>query len=187
MYGYSLNSSKQLFTIGDTPALQNVSMLKDADWGYESSPAIGRASRFSEKANKFATWCSAGVDRPGQLLNYVLLDPNSLMVEPLQAKSKVYPDSGAFFRESDESDAKLNSVLWNMKRDGYQVNYHEQEQINSVMLSAYGKKIITNHGYASHGSAGELVGHPYHSLPNADLQSTIIFSNYDVCENIFGV
>lgn len=132
LYGHGVTANKRMWVFGDS--------VYNNTLGRRYS--IFKAGKFSEDAAKYAGWILKDNPLPpGRLLNYVLHDANQ--PEPEPAKSKIYPDGGAFLFEHSESYDALRAVLWNPKKsDG-----HSHKEVNAINVSAYGELLLVNSGY----------------------------------------
>lgn len=132
LYGHSVTANKRMWVFGDS--------VYNNTLGRRYS--IFKAGKFSEEAAKYAGWILKDNPLPnGRLLNYVLYDANQ--PEPEPAKSKIYPDGGAFLFEHSTSYDALRAVLWNPKKsDG-----HSHKEVNAINISAFGELLLVNSGY----------------------------------------
>lgn len=132
LYGHGVTANKRMWVFGDS--------VYNNTLGRRYS--IFKAGKFSEEAAKYAGWVLEGNPLPnGRLLNYVLHDADQ--PEPEPAKSKIYPDGGAFLFEHSESQDALRAALWNTKKaDG-----HSHKDVNSINVSAFGELLLVNSGY----------------------------------------
>ncbi len=136
LYGYSVSPFNRYCCFGDTGPNRNY---------HKSEPATFRAYRFSKRAAAYAAWSNDGEKPKGRLLHYVLMgQPLSKPEIPL---GRIFPDGGAFFRESNPSDKSLAGALWNCKFS----RYHSHKDVNAVHLAAYGEHVLLNSGYAGAG------------------------------------
>ncbi len=135
LFGYSVTPFNRTYTFGDSPPTKRFS-----EW---ATSAI-RASRFSEKAQGYASWHLGTLTDKinGNLLNYVLCD--HLPAEPLKPMSRIFYNGGAWLLDESYSQEALAGVLWNINTKN---ESHSHFDVNSINITAFGEYIIRNSGY----------------------------------------
>src|SRR3989338_7579292 len=148
-YGYATTPFGMMATFGDTAAYQG---MNSYDWGstMDTSSHIGAALRYSNLAGEAAMWKNGGKPFPGRLLNYLMM-PDPLPTANIPP-SKIFPQSGAFFLEHDNTSTKaLYGALWNNTAS----EYHSHKDVNAVYIAAYGEPLLMNSGYNGAGEPGK--------------------------------
>ncbi|ALJ05408.1 hypothetical protein APS56_09880 [Pseudalgibacter alginicilyticus] len=156
MYGYASAPFGSNMFYGDTRG-------GGIDWtinGAEiSTPTIARAARFSDDAYKWAMWKlkeQAGLSQdtailPGYLLSYVMMAGSASNNNPIEidlgdaelAPSKIFDNYAALIGNNQSKDALYLSVLSMTDK----VDWHAQNESNSIGLSGFGERILRNSGY----------------------------------------
>lgn len=141
LYGYSSTPFRTVYVFGDTSP--------DRFYILDGLGTF-RAHRFSDKAARYAAWNNRGSPPPGRLLNYVLMDRPLPQAEP--APSRIFPDGGAWVRDSEPTEMALAGAMWNASIAGG----HSHKEVNALHLCAYGENILVNSGYAGASFRGAM-------------------------------
>lgn len=137
LYGYASTAFKRIWIYGDTSFNNAI---------YRGS-SIYKAGNLSPDIAKYAAWLLEGYNITyGRLLIYILLRSN--LPEPKRARSKIYPDGGAYFFENSSDPGALAAVMWNtLREDG-----HGHKEVNAINVAAYGEFLLVNSGYNGWGN-----------------------------------
>jgi hypothetical protein len=169
LYGHATTAFKRLWVFGDSY--------------YESSiecySSINKAGNFSDKAGAYAAWIMSGSSvQKGGIFNYVLHRANA---QPERAKSKIYPDGGAFLFEDTSNTTSMDSALWNCKKD----DGHAHKDVNSINAAAYGEFVLVNSGYYSWGSG--VLGYTWNYIWDRAVSGNTALINYSLGVDSMGV
>ncbi len=139
LYGSSVTPARQFHAFGD--------FIPDRYSAGSTEPAFGnpalayRVGRFDPLAARYMAWALEGREPPGHVLAYVLKRKD---YKPKVPSSRLYPDGGAFLREPEDSPSSLAAALYNIT---VHPDWHMNQEINALSLSAYGARLLMNGGW----------------------------------------
>ncbi|KKQ46374.1 MAG: hypothetical protein US62_C0001G0017 [Candidatus Woesebacteria bacterium GW2011_GWA1_37_8] len=153
LYGYASTPFAVEASFGDTSDYYPLWSFGNGSRLIESAHIAG-ANQYSNLAGQYAywKWQTASRLRPdldlgfkGRLINYVLLRDNSVAQKP---ESRIFPNGGSFFLESNSVDGSLYGVLWNVNiPNPNSPEFHMHDDINSVYIAGYGEPLLVNGGF----------------------------------------
>ncbi len=165
LLGYARTPAGHPWALGDTAG--------DEEFPAQARylPGVERAVRLSATAAGFAAARLGGATPPARLCTYVLLrEPLPPSVPPT---SRIFPDGGAFLRESSAGSDAFAAVLWNPRT----ARAHNHKEVNAVGLAAYGCQLLRGAGYQGWGAASH--GFTWDYVNQRALSGNVVLIDYD--------
>ena len=150
LFGYATTPSGIPWAIGDTspggikaPAGETVYPPVVVD-GAPKFYGFERAARFPPLASRYAARFNLVAPPASRLTSYLnLARPSDAAPNPASAPSRIFPDGGAYLRETRNTPQALAGVLSNLKTP----SAHAHKEVNSIHLAGYGQLLLRGSGY----------------------------------------
>ncbi len=182
LVAYSTAPSGRLMAFGD-------SAPGDRGVGYSAGGAFDfsgclRAFHYSEDAWKSAKYYLDNSSSPDAFLtSYLYLAQAKAQglweIGSPSVPSRVFPDGGAWLRDSTDDPDGLAGALWNVKSDASleenQVS-HAHYETNAIALSGFGTHLLVNSGY--NGAGNGAAGFPAAYIKDRNVSSNTVLIDY---------
>ena len=160
--GYAYTPFRIYWTFGDSGPSGFNSRLQ---------PGPERAYRYSKLAGQYAAWLSQEAAPYAGLGSYVLSEES--FPTPVAAPSRIFPDGGAWLKQTSLDTHSLSAVLWNLKETD---DAHAHKETNSLGIAAYGEMVLRASGY--NGWADGEAGFSWDYIHDRAISANTVLFNY---------